>query len=551
MELTGAGDDVLTALGLGALDERIGLGQTLETLDQTRQIGGLLGLDGHTHDGTHGVLHGLERVRVLVVGQRTGLGEVLIHTDQSDGVTGRDVVHTLELATHLDAGTLHGALEEILLAAELVVGAENADLLGGGDRAGEDTAESVETRRLSLLGARVGHHLADVHDQRSVRVALGDRLGGLVVLGAGVQDVHAVLLGLHRGGQMLHHHVEQRVGGGQPVLHADLEQILVAATGILAGLLGHGHLELGEDLVHVLVGATHAGVHHSLDGLDDELAETAAELLAVGGGRLLAPLLGGRVVVVLTPETLHERLLGHTKALGVDLGELTEGEAPAVETGGESHGILARVHLPVTETSVLVGGDDDVHGLDGTGQSLVDLLRLGEQLEEHAIELVHGEHRLDALVESLAQHSLGLHTHTLDAVHHHESTVGHTKGGSHLRGEINVTRRIDQVDEEIAAVAGLGDDLVFGHGESQRDTGGLDGDGALLLILTGVHLTLGAGVLKLEDTSGGQQRVGQRGLAVIDVSNHRHVTDVVTVVHVSAKLFNGLAYHDEKIPKKN
>ena len=37
--------------------------------------------------------------------------------------------------------------------------------------------------------------------------------------------------------------------------------------------------------------------------------------------------------------------------------------------------------------------------------------------------------------KSLAQHSLGLHAHALDAVHHHERTVGDTESSSHLRDE--------------------------------------------------------------------------------------------------------------------
>ena len=68
---------------------------------------------------------------------------------------------------------------------------------------------------------------------------------------------------------------------------------------------------------------------------------------------------------------------------------------------------------------------------------------------------------------------------------------------------------------------------------------GLDGDASLLLVLPGVGgpgLTgLGAG----NDTSLGQKGVGQCGLAVVDVSNNTHVTNVMLFVHDPTDLVHG------------
>lgn len=37
---------------------------------------------------------------------------------------------------------------------------------------------------------------------------------------------------------------------------------------------------------------------------------------------------------------------------------------------------------------------------------------------------------------------------TWDTVHHHQGSVSDTEGSSHLRGEVNVARGVNQVDEE-------------------------------------------------------------------------------------------------------
>ena len=67
----------------------------------------------------------------------------------------------------------------------------------------------------------------------------------------------------------------------------------------------------------------------------------------------------------------------------------------------------------------------------------------------------------------------------------------------------------------------------------------LDGDTSLLLVLPGVSgpgLTgFGAG----NDTSLGQKGVGQCGLAVVDVSNNTHVTNVMLFVHDPTDLVHG------------
>jgi hypothetical protein len=244
------------------------------------------------------------------------------------------------------------------------------------------------------------------------------------------------------------------------------------------------------------------------------------------------------------PETLHHLVAVDTELLGVLDGELADGEGPAVKTGTEGNGTLLGVDLDITENLVEVGGDDDVHGLDGTREVLVKVLLAELELEESAVDLVDDKDGLDALTESLTEYGLGLNADTLDGVDDDESTVSDTESGGNLRREINVTGGVDQVDQEL--VLGGGDRdvlevlLVLELGV-EGDGSGLDGHTTLLLIGTGVGETRRTGVLGGNDTGTLDQGVRESGLSVVDVSNDGHVTDVGRSVHETTDLLDGEA----------
>lgn len=73
--------------------------------------------------------------------------------------------------------------------------------------------------------------------------------------------------------------------------------------------------------------------------------------------------------------------------------------------------------------------------------------------------LVHND-GLDALSEGLAKDGLGLDTNSIDAVDDDEGTVSDTEGGRDLGREIDVTGRVDQVDEEVSTCAGLVSEIL-------------------------------------------------------------------------------------------
>lgn len=138
-----------------------------------------------------------------------------------------------------------------------------------------------------------------------------------------------------------------------------------------------------------------------------------------------------------------------TELLGVSVGELTEGEGPSVESGTESDGTLLGVDLNVSEGVLVVHRDDDVDGLDGTGEGLVEVLLLDLEFEEGTVDLVDDNNGLDALTKSLTKDSLGLDTDTVDGVDDNESTIGDTESGGNLGREVDVTGGVDEVDQEL------------------------------------------------------------------------------------------------------
>ena len=163
-----------------------------------------------------------------------------------------------------------------------------------------------------------------------------------------------------------------------------------------------------------------------------------------------------------------------------------------METGTEGDGTLLGVDLDITEGLVEVGGNDDVDGLDDTREVLVQIL-LGElELEKSAIDLVDDDNGLDTLTKSLTQDSLGLDTDTLNGVDDDESTIGDTESGSDLGREVNVTGRVDQVDQEVVLLSLDRDVLkvlcVVELGV-QGDGSRLDGDTTLLLVGTSISET--------------------------------------------------------------
>jgi len=79
--------------------------------------------------------------------------------------------------------------------------------------------------------------------------------------------------------------------------------------------------------------------------------------------------------------------------------------------------------------------------------------------------------------------------------------------------------------------------------EEKGYTGGFNGDTSLLFILSGIG---GSGItssLASNNTGLGNKGVGKGTLAVIDVSNNRHVSNVVCLVLTFSDLVNCEVWH--------
>lgn len=536
VELTSTSNNVLTGLGDESQHTWIGLGETLKTLNKLWKILGVLDLNGALDDWGDGELHDLQVVGSLGGGKGTRLQQELIDTDETENVTGWNIVNWVDLSSHHEDGTLDGLDEKVLLLSWNVVWSLDADLESRLDGSGEDTSEGVET---SLIGG--WHHLGDVQHEWSLRITVLDTHAGLIIGWTLVKGLGTVLLGGDWGWKVENQHLQHSISSWQESAHDDLEESLA----LLLALLG---LELNAKLLEESVDLSGLEVHDSSEDAEnwvqDELVEGTLKWLALVG-RLGGPLLGVWVEVVVAPKTLHHLNTVNTELLGVTLSELADGESPSVETGTEGNGTLVWVDLDVTEGLVEVGGDDDVDGLDGTGEGLVKILLGDLELEKSTIDLVDDNNWLDALTKSLTENGLGLDTDTLNGVDDDESTIGDTESGGNLRREINVTWGIDQVDQEIWAVGDLANDILeilwVGKVSVEGDGSGLDGNTTLLLISAGIGgaslTSLGGG----NNTGLGQEGVGKGRLSVIDVGNDGHVTDVGWLVHKLANLLDGEA----------
>ena len=467
-----------------------------------------------------------------MIGDGTLLHEVLIDTDETDSVTARNIGDSLDLAAHHEDGSLDVLDVEIVSGSWDVVGSHDSDLLASLDGTTEHSTESVES---TLIVS--GDHLGDEDHEGTVLVTVLDGLTAGILDGTFVEHGGSVGLSF-LGGRKLHDdHLEEGLGGVDPLLEHAFEKILKS---LLLLFVLEGDVESLEHLpdgVEVLVHDVTAKLD---DGSHDELDETSGEGLTFFSGVVGSELLGSGVEVVVTPEFLHETIAIKLELLGVGGGEPGEGEGPSEKSGTEGNGTDGGVNLlRLTHVLELVSGDDDVGVLDDTLEVLVHGLTIDLKFEDTSVNLVDHHDGLNLLRESLSEDGLGLDTDTFDVIDDDEGTIGDTEGSGDLGGEVDVTWGVDEVDQVGLDDTGLGDVGLVVEG----DAGGLDGDATLLLVGAGVSEASITCVLAGDDTGFRNKGVSQSGLAVIDMGNDRHVTDTMGIVHDLTDLFNGKVGH--------
>nr|PNR45791.1 hypothetical protein PHYPA_015562 [Physcomitrium patens] len=501
MQLSRPRDDVLPALLDHAQHHRVRLRQPLQPLHQLRQVRRVLALHRHPHHRRHRKLHRPDRVRVrlLLPRQRRILRDELVQSHHRHRVPARHVLHRLLPPPHPDHRPLHRLRVQVLLPPGHVVRPHDPHLHS---RRHLPREHAPEREKPPLVRRR--NHLRHVQHQRAVRVAVPDRVRVLVVQRPLVQILHPVPLRRRRRRQMVNHHLQQRARRRQPRLHRPLHQRLPHQV-LLVRL--QPAVQLRQHRPQLLLLVVHADVDHLLDRVVHELHEPA---LARRRPRVLRrPLLRRRVEKVLPPQPLHHLLLVHPELPRVHLREVRQRERPPVQTRRKRHRPLLRIHLHVPQQRVLVRRHDHVRALDHPLERLVRLLALHLQLQKAPVHLVHSQHRPDPLSQCLPQHRLRLHAHSLHAVHHHQSSVRDPQRRRHLRRKVHMPGRVDQVDQVIMPVllALVVLQRLLRHLVVQRDTGRLDGDATVRLILPSVRQPHISGGLLGNDSSSSHQGI--------------------------------------------
>ena len=156
---------------------------------------------------------------------------------------------------------------------------------------------------------------------------------------------------------------------------------------------------------------------------------------------------------------------------------------------------IARLHRHQVDDALelVLGANGDLNRHRPALQPIDDGIDGVVEIRAHAVHLVDEANARDAVLVGLPPHGFRLRLHARDGIEHRHGAVQHAQAALYFGGEVDVARRIDDVDGDVAPLAG-------GGGRS-------DGDAALLLLLHPVHdgrafmhfadLVRAAGVIKM------------------------------------------------------
>ena len=209
-------------------------------------------------------------------------------------------------------------------------------------------------------------------------------------------------------------------------------------------------------------------------------------------------------------EVRHERLervtffvLGRGNALEDELAQRLE--VAALDVGVGRRPTRARVRVEDRELDlVLVGAEIDeelVHLVDDLGDA-----RVG------SVDLVDDEDHGKVRFERLAQHETRLRERAFTRVDEQQHTVDHRERALDLSAEVGVTGRVDDVEDHVAV--------------ANRRVLGENRDALLALEVVRVHDPLVDVLVGAERAGLPQERVDQRGLAVVDVGDDRNIAQI-------------------------
>ena len=155
--------------------------------------------------------------------------------------------------------------------------------------------------------------------------------------------------------------------------------------------------------------------------------------------------------------------------------------------------------------------------LGGNADDVFDLRGHPIGVGGRQVDLVQDRHHLDALLDRGVAVRHGLRFHALRSIHHQQRTFARRQRARHFVREIDVPRRVDQVEQVGLTIART---VAQCHGLR------FDRDAALALEIhrvehLGFHLPVAQAAAHLDEA------VSQCGLAVVDVGDDGKVADVL------------------------
>ena len=135
-----------------------------------------------------------------------------------------------------------------------------------------------------------------------------------------------------------------------------------------------------------------------------------------------------------------------------------------------------------------------------------------------AVDLVDHDDRRQPQDQRLAKHHSGLWHRPLDGINQEQASIRHAQHAFDFAAEIGVAGRIDDVDLDSAI--------------PDRRRLGQDRDALLAFQGVGIHDQLAHVLVGGEDVGLLQEGIDQRGLAVIDVGNDGHVSQIMAARHL-------------------
>ena len=201
-----------------------------------------------------------------------------------------------------------------------------------------------------------------------------------------------------------------------------------------------------------------------------------------------------------------EQSAEHAEAAGADLRRLDMLQHEVEERahvllralGRGGHPALLGRAVENRKVELLVGGVE-------RGDEIEDLVDDLARPRVGLVDLVDADDRLEADLERLADHELGLRHRPFGGVDEHDRAVDHRQDALDLAAEIGMARRVDDVDAH-----------VLPH---DRGRLGENGDAALALEVARIHHPLGDALVLAERARLLEQPVDERRLAMVDVGD--------------------------------